>query len=220
MSFSSGEDRKRPGIFESFRAAMTPAPLPEDDGLPIAPPRTINIATALCLIGALIFIFIGTVSLLNADEQLNQAVSNYEAGAKDCEDQGIGIGEAAKAAPDTASAEDKAFADNCKNYTYGLKVPQDVIDSFKTQNTIISAVIIMVGLLAGAGGWFLRAGARWARLMVIGAVLLSVILTMLFQVSNLFTLVATLLIVVATMLSFIGKGGVYFARIRARRASS
>jgi len=56
--------------------------------------------------------------------------------------------------------------------------------------------------------------------MVVGAVLLSVIITMLFQVSNLFTLVATLLIVVAVMLSFIGKGGVYFARMRARRASS
>jgi hypothetical protein len=85
---------------------------------------------------------------------------------------------------------------------------------------IISAVIVVIGLLAAVGGWFLRAGARWARLMVVGAVLLSVIITMLFQVSNLFTLVGTLLIVVAVMLSFIGKGGVYFARMRARRANS
>ena len=40
MSFSSGEDRKRPGIFDSFRAAMTPAPLPEDQTkeTPTAPP--------------------------------------------------------------------------------------------------------------------------------------------------------------------------------------
>ena len=70
------------------------------------------------------------------------------------------------------------------------------------------------------GGWFLRAGVRWSRLMVVGAVLVSVILTMMFSVQNLFTLVGTLLIVVAVMLSYIGKGGVYFARMRARRATT
>ncbi len=217
MSFSSGEDRKRPGIFDTFRAAMTPAPLPEDDGLPISPPRTVNIATALCLIGALIFIFIGAVSLFTADEQLDQAVATYNASIADCQAKVGGIGDAVQTPPDTASADDKAFADSCKGYKV---LTQDVIDSAKTQNMIISVVIVVIGLLAAAGGWFLRAGARWARLMVVGAVLLSVIITMLFQVSNLFTLVATLLIVVAVMLSFIGKGGVYFARMRARRASS
>ena len=217
MSFASGEGRKRPGIFDSFRAAMTPAPLPEDDGSPIAPPRTVNVATALCLIGGLIFLFIGAVSLFTADQQLDQAVSTYNSNIADCNARGIGIGDSAATPPDTASADDKTFADNCKQYRV---LTPDVIDSAKTQNLIISAAIIVIGLLSAVGGWFLRAGARWARLMVVGAVLLSVIITMLFQVSNLFTLAATLAIVVAVMLSFIGQGGVYFARIRARRASS
>jgi hypothetical protein len=144
-------------------------------------------------------------------------VATYNASIADCQAKVGGIGDAVQTPPDTASADDKAFADSCKGYKV---LTQDVIDSAKTQNMIISVVIVVIGLLAAAGGWFLRAGARWARLMVVGAVLLSVIITMLFQVSNLFTLVATLLIVVAVMLSFIGKGGVYFARMRARRASS
>src|SRR5664279_6423126 len=164
MSFSSGEDRKRPGIFDSFRAAMTPAPLPEDDGLPISPPRTVNIATALCLIGALIFIFIGAVSLFTADEQLDQAVATYNASIADCQAKVGGIGDAVQTPPDTASADDKAFADSCRGYKV---LTQDVIDSAKTQNMIISAVIVVIGLLAAGGGWFLRAGARWARLMAV-----------------------------------------------------
>jgi len=217
MSFSSGENRKRHGIFDSFRAAMTPAALPEDDGSPIPPPRTVNIATALSMVGALIFLFIGGVSLFTADSQLDQAVATYNSNIADCQTKFGGIGDAVVTPPDTASADDKAQAESCKGYKV---LTQDVIDSAKTQNMIISAVIVVIGLLAAVGGWFLRAGARWARLTVVGAVLLSVIITMLFQVSNLFTLVATLLIVVAVMLSFIGKGGVYFAQMRRRRANS
>ena len=41
---------------------------------------------------------------------------------------------------------------------------------------------------------------------------------MMFQVSNLFTLVATLFMIVAVMLCYVGKGGTYFARLKARRA--
>ena len=53
---------------------------------------------------------------------------------------------------------------------------------------MISVIIVVIGLIALVGGWFLRAGASWSRLTVVGAVIISVIVTMLFQVSNIFTL--------------------------------
>jgi hypothetical protein len=83
---------------------------------------------------------------------------------------------------------------------------------------MISVIIVVIGLIALVGGWFLRVGAKWSRLTVVGAVIISVIVTMLFQVSNLFTLAGTLLLVVSVMLCYIGKGSVYFARLKARRA--
>jgi hypothetical protein len=83
---------------------------------------------------------------------------------------------------------------------------------------MISVIIVVIGLIAVGGGWFLRAGAKWSRLTVVGAVIISVIVTMLFQVSNIFTLAGTLLLVVSVMLCYIGKGSIYFARLKARRA--
>ena len=86
------------------------------------------------------------------------------------------------------------------------------------QMDLISVIIVVIGLIALVGGWFLRPGARWSRLAVGGGVVISVLVTMMFQVSNLFTLVATLFMIVAVMLCYVGKGGTYFARLKARRA--
>ena len=93
----------------------------------------------------------------------------------------------------------------------------ETISAARTQNIIISAIIVVVGLIAAAGGWFLRTGRRMEpadgrrRRGAVGHP------HHVFQVSNLFTLVATLLMIIAVMLSFIGKGGVYFAQLKARR---
>jgi hypothetical protein len=216
MSFSSGENRKRPGIFDSFRAAMTPAPLPEDDGRPIPPPRTVNIATALCLIGGLIFAFVGIYALTITNSYIDDAVSQYSADVASCQTNYGGIGDAVVVA-DSAADDVKAKADNCKQL---VQLTPDLVDGARSRWIVTYAITSVIGALAIVGGWFLRSGARWARFMVLGGVLLSVILTMLFQSSSLYTLVASLLMVVAVMLSFIGKGGVYFARMRGRRANS
>ena len=216
MSFSSGEDRKRPGIFDSFRAAMTPAPLPEDDGQPISPPRTINIATALCLAAGIIFALVGIYALTITNSYIDDAASQYRADVASCQTDFGGIGDAVVVA-DSAADDVKAKADNCKQL---VNLTPEMVDSARSRWIVTYAITAVIGVLAIVGGWFLRSGARWARFMVLGGVLLSVILTMFFQSSTIYTLVATLLLVVAVMLSFIGKGGVYFARMRARRASS
>jgi hypothetical protein len=214
MSFGMGDARKRPGIFDSFRAAMTPPPLPEDDGQPIKPPGAVTAATVLAMLAGLVFLVIGGFSLLTTSDQLNTAVASYNQAISECTTKFQGIGDAVVVQPG-ASADDTSAADVCKQYQ---PLTDETISAAKTQNIIISAVIVVIGLVALAGGWFLRAGARWARLAVGGAVVISVILTMAFQVSNLLTLVATLLMIIAVMLCFVGKGAVYFARLKARRA--
>ncbi len=214
MSFGLGDARKRPGIFDSFRAAMTPPPLPEDDGQPISPPRTVLAATVMSILSGLVFLFIGGVSLFTTDDQLNNAVAAYNKEISDCTTQFGGIGDAV-VVPAGAAADVTAAADICKQYR---PLTDDAISTAKTQNIMVSVIITLIGVMAVVGGWFLRSGTRWSRLTVAGGVVISVLVTMMFQVSNLFTLVATLVMIIAVMLCYIGKGGVYFARLKARRA--
>lgn len=214
MSFGSGDARKRPGIFDSFRAAMTPAELPPDDGKPISPPRAVIAASVMALLAGLVFVLIGGVSLATTDDQLNNAVDAYNSAIADCTTQFGGIGDGV-VLPAGANSDVTAKGEACKSYRV---LTDDTISAAKTQNIMISVIIVVIGLIAAVGGWFLRPGMRWSRLMVAGAVILSVIVTMFFQVSNIFTLGATLILIIAVMLTYIGKGAVYFARLKARRA--
>ncbi len=214
MNFGLGDARKRPGIFDTFRAAMTPAELPPDDGTPISPPKAVLAATVMSIVAGVIFVLIGGVSLATTDSQLDSAVTAYNKAIADCTTKFGGIGDTV-VVPAGASSEDTAQGESCKGYR---PLTDETISAAKTQNIMISVIIVVIGLIALVGGWFLRAGARWSRLAVIGAVIISVIITMLFQVSNIFTLGATLIMVVAVMLCYIGKGSIYFARLKARRA--
>ena len=214
MSFGIGDSNKKPGIFDSFRAAMAPPALPPDDGQPIKPPTTVLAAMALSILAGLVFVFIGGASLATTNEQVDLAVTAYNNAIADCTTEFGGIGSAV-VVPEGASADVLADADSCKTYS---TLTDETISGARTQNIMISATILVIGLVALVGGFFLRQGKRWSRFMLIGAVVLSVLITMLFQVSNIFTLGATLLLIVAVMLCYIGKGGIFFARIRARRA--
>lgn len=213
MSFGSGDPRKRPGLFDSFRAAMTPPPLPPDDGQPIRPPGSVTAATVLSLVAGLVFLFIGGVSLVSTDEQLDNAVRAYNASIAECVTDFQGIGEQV-VVPVGANADDTSRAEACKQFR---PLTDETVSSARTQNIIISVVILVIGLIAAVGGWFLRSGAGWGRLTVVGAVVLSIIVTLFFRVSNIFTLAATLLLIVAVMLSYIGRGATYFSRLKARR---
>ncbi len=214
MSSGSGDARKRPGFLDSFISAMTPAPLPPDDGKPLVRPTTVGVASLLAIAAGVIFLFIGGFSIVTTDQQLNQAVAMYNEQIKECTSKFGGIGDSV-VVPAGASTDDANRAEICKSYT---PLTDETISGARTQNIMVSAIVVIIGVIAAVGGWFVRSGNRWGRIAVVGAVLLSVVLTMLFQVSNLFTLAASLLLVIAIMLCFIGKGGVYFARTKARRA--
>jgi hypothetical protein len=214
MSFGIGDGNKRPGIFASFRSAMAPRELPPDDGLPLSAPRTVLAATAMALLGGLVFLFIGGGSLFTIDSQLDTAVAAYNDAISDCTAQFGGIGNAV-VIPAGAAQDVTTKGQNCQTYT---ALTPEMISSAKTQSIVFAVVFVVIGLVAVVGGWFLRQGARWARLTVAGAVVLAMVLALLFQAQNILTLVATLFMIVAVMLCFIGKGQIYFARVKARRA--
>ena len=56
MSFGAGDARKRPSFMDSFRAALTPAPLPPDDGKPLVRPNTVTIASVLAMAAGVVFV--------------------------------------------------------------------------------------------------------------------------------------------------------------------
>ncbi len=215
MSSASGMPGKRPGFFESFRAALTPPELPADDGQPIPAPRTVIVATILAILGGLLLVFIGGVSLVTSGSQLDEAVASYNQQIDECRAEFQGVGGALVAPPESAPQDVKDRAANCQRFE---PLTDDIISSARTQNLAISGAIIVIGLLSAVGGWFLRSGTGWSRLMVIGAVIVSVLISLLFQASNLFTMIATFAMIIAVMLCFIGSGNFFFARLKARRS--
>ena len=214
MSFGAGDARKRPGFMDSFRAALTPAPLPPDDGKPLVRPDHRHDRLGAGHAAGVIFVLIGGFSIATTDDQLNQAIAQYNTSISECTNQFGGIGDAV-VVPAGASTDVTNQAEACKTY---IPLTDDAISGARTQNIMISAIVVGIGLIALAAGWFLRSGNRWGRVALVVAVLLSVVLSMMFRVSNLFTLGASLLLIIAVMLCFIGKGGVYFSRVKARRA--
>ena len=116
----------------------------------------------MSMLAGLVFVLIGGVSLATTDDQLNSAVAAYNKAISDCTTQFGGIGDAV-VVPAGRRSDDTAKADACKQYR---PLTDETISAAKTQNIIISVVIVVIGLIALVGGWFLRPGARWSRLAV------------------------------------------------------
>lgn len=215
MSSGAGDARKRPGFMDSFRAALTPPPLPPDDGKPLVRPTSVSIATILALVAGAIFLVAGVLSAVTLESQIETYVSgDYQKALTQCTDKFGGIGSNISA-PAGASADDVTQAQQCSQMQ---PLTDDWYSSVRSSGYIFSGIYVVLGLVALVGGWYLRAGNRWGRLAVVGAVIINVLLTMLLQASTLLTLGAALMLIVAVMLCFIGQGGAYFARVKRRRA--
>lgn len=214
MSSGAGDARKRPGFMDSFRAAFVPPPLPPDDGKPLVRPTTVMVAAVLALLAGAIFAFLGAASIVTLDSQVNVAVSQYNTAVDNCRTNYGGI-DGAASAPAGASTDDTNAAQSCNSLT---PLTEDMVSSYRTSNLVFGVIFVVIGLIAAAAGWFLRSGNRWARLAVIGIVIINVVFSVMLGVSNILILGASLMLIVAVMLCFIGKGGAYFSRIKARRA--
>lgn len=211
----AGDARKRPGFLDSFRTAMTPAPLPPDDGKPLVRPTAVTVASVLAMVAAVAFLYVGVVGALTLESQIETYVANdYQPLLAQCQDRFGGIGETISA-PAGASEADTTLAGTCRQL---LPLTDEWFSSVRTSAYIFSGIYTVLGLAAAAGGWFLRSGNRWGRIALVSTVIITVLMSMLLQASTLLTLLGSLLLIVAFMLCFIGKGGAYFARMKARRA--
>jgi len=208
MSFGIGDANKRPGIFESFRSAMAPRELPPDDGLPLTPPPGVKAATIIAMLAGLALVIFGAFLVVAIDGQID----NYKSAVQDCRNDFGGVGPDLMI-PAGTDAETTAEMQACQ----APVLTDDDLVNVKTANIVFGVAFVVLGIAAAIGGWFIRQGRGFGRLIVGGVVVLMLLMSFI-GAQSLIVLVATLLLIVSVMLCFIGKGQIYFARIKARRA--
>jgi hypothetical protein len=214
--------RPRRGFMAAFQAAMAPQ-MPEDDGSPIVRPMTIVAAMVLAVVGGIVFLFVGLVSLTQLNAQQDLYRTQWSDVVSQCNTYVGGIGSAVPttvATPTSATGPLSAsvLPSVCATVVTQSTIPQDQLNSIKTQGTIVGAVLVVIGLAAGVGGVYLRTGAKWARRALLGAVLISLIMALLLGVSNAVTLVGDLLMIVGLVLTYVGRGQIFFLRTAQRKA--
>lgn len=220
MTSSGAQQPRRSGFLSNLSSALTPPVVTDDDpSKPLVVPTGVKVATALVLLAGAVFLFLGASSLLTLDKGLDTQVAAYNSAASDCTAKYGGVNGKAKA-PANATADVKTQVDTCnKNYPEP-QVTQAMKDTATSRYTLVSWVLIVVGIVSLGAGWFLRTGTAWARRAAIGLVVVTMILTMFLGVSNLLTMAATLFLVVAVLLCYLGRGAGYFAMTLMRRRAA
>jgi hypothetical protein len=208
---------KRSGFLANLQAAMTPvAAEPDDPSKPLVTPGGVKAAVLLALLGGLLYMFTAVASLVSLDQQITEAVANYNTAyatqVTECQEKVGGIGDQVTATPGEGLQD---LANTCKQVR---QLTQADIDGARQSAIVTSIVVLVVGLAAVVAGWFLRSGVKWARLTVMGVVVLAFIGTLMLGISSPLLLIGTLLLAVALMLTFLGKGSLFFQRAAARRA--
>lgn len=208
----------RRGFLANLSKAMAPPIIEDDDpSVPLVRPRGVLIASILVGIAGLLFLYGGIGQMATTESRLATAVRDYPVQvAQTCGPYG-GVG-AAAVAPDGASDDVKNLVAQCQ--TASATVTDEMKENFRSSQRVPSIVLTVMGLIALAAGFFLFRGAPWARKLLVGLVILTMLITMLLQISNPFTLVATLFIVASVLMSYLGKGGVYFAKALLRQKAA
>ncbi len=213
-----GDRPRRSGFLASLSSALTPPVVTDDEpDKPLRAPTTVKVATVLTMLAGLLFLFLGVNSLVNLDRDLNTAVTAYTDGINKCTNEVGGIGDKVVTPAQGASKEQTDLAEQCKKV---VPLTQEMKDNAQSRAKTVSWVLIVVGVAAIAIGWFLRTGAPWARRAAVGLVVLTMLLTMFLQISNLLTMLATLFVVAAVLMSYLGSGGVFFTRSAMRRRAA
>ena len=205
----------------NIQAAMTP-PIPTDDGQPLVRPRTITVASVLVMVAAVMFLLIGALSVSSTGSQANSYRTFYSSAVKQCTDAVGGVGTAVPSTAATPTAGPTtplaltALPSSCRQITEPT-LSASALSSYKTTLVVFSVVLIVIGLVTGASGWFMREGRKWTRRVLIGVILIQLILAFLFQVSNTVTLFATLLIVIGLSITFLGRASGFFMAVALRK---
>ena len=210
---SPGSAPKKSGFMARLQSAMVPV-LPED-GAPLVRPRGVAVASVLVIVAGVLFLLIGALSAASTGSQARSYSDFYASAVRQCQDSvgGVGTVVPTTVATPTAGATTPlaltALPNSCRQITEPT-LSASALSSYKSTLTIFSVVLIIVGLITVASGWFLREGRRWARRVLIAVVLVQLILAFLFQVSNTITLLATLLVVAGLSTTFIGRAAAFF----------
>ncbi|WP_353650399.1 hypothetical protein ABLG96_05585 [Nakamurella sp. A5-74] len=211
----------RRGFLANLSKAMAPPIIEDDDpSVPLVRPRAILIAAILVGIAAVMFLFNGVGTLVTIESNLAKAEQAYPTQLieiqKQCAPYG-GIG-AAATAPQGAADDVVKTVQSCQQVQ--PSVTNEMRDNFRSSQRTPSLVVTVMGLIAAAAGFFLFRGVPWARRLLVGLVIITMLVTMLLQISNVFTLIATLFIVVSVLMSYLGKGGVFFAKALLRQKAA
>ncbi len=216
-----GSRPKKSGFMANLQSVMAPA-IPADDGQPIVRPRSVLVASVLVMVAAVLFLLIGALSVSSTGSQARSYQTFYASAVKQCTQNVGGIGTAVPTSVATPTAGPTtplaltALPSSCRKITEPT-LSAAALSSYKTTLLIFSVVLILVGLVTGAAGWFMREGRKWTRRVLIGVVLVQLVLAFLFQVSNTVTLFATLLIVIGLAMTFLGKAAAFFMGVALRK---
>ncbi|MDQ2737805.1 MAG: hypothetical protein M3Y35_04105 [Actinomycetota bacterium] len=219
---SPGSRPKKSGFMANLQAAMVPA-VPDADGGPLLRPRAVTIASVLAMVAGVVFLLLGILSIASASSQVDNQAQVYVKVVAQCNQFYNGIG--SSAVPTTATTPSSlattyvaatALPGACRGITES-RLSNSELASYRTSITVFSIVLIVVGLATAVSGWFLREGRKWSRRVLISVVLVQLILAFLFQVSNVLTLLATLLVVVALSMTFLGRASGYFLGVALRK---
>ena len=212
----------RRGFLANLSKAMAPPIIEDDDpSVPLVRPRGVLIASILVGIAGLMFLYNGIGTLANIESNLATAEAQFPAQMAEIQTQCApygGIGPAA-VIPAGASEDVTKTVQSCQGIT-STSVTNEMRENFRSGQRTPSIVLTVMGLIALAAGVFLFRGAPWARKLLVGLVILTMLVTMLLQISTMLTLIATLFIVAAVLMSYLGKGGVYFAKALLRQKAA
>jgi hypothetical protein len=198
----------RRGFLSSISAALTPPPVPEDDNAPLRVPKGVITASVLSIIGGILYLFQGTLGLFNIDSIIDNGRKSYTEQVTTCNNQVGGIGTAATGAAPT----------NVVSSCQKLPTMTDTDwANYHTVYVVLFVVFALIGIAVLAAGWFLRAGAMWARRTLVTVTLLTVLSALFLQITGALTLAATFAVLIAVVLCYLSSGGQFFLLMKARR---
>jgi len=218
---SPGSRPKKSGFMAGLQAAMVPT-VPADDGKPLVRPGAVTVASVLVMIAGLLFLALGALWFSTASSQVDLQAKAYVKVIAQCSQFFGGYGTAVPSSAAAPSALPEtivpatALPGLCRTLTEPTQ-SETTQQSYRSSIRIFSVVLILIGLATAISGWFLRDGRRWARRVLIAVVVVQLALAFLLQVSNLFTLVATLLVVIGMSITFLGRASGFFLAVAIRK---
>lgn len=198
----------RRGFLAALSAALSPQPIPENDTGPLRAPRGILVATVLAIVAGAVFVLSGGLGISTLNSLVAQSRSQYQKWIDDCTSKFGGIG--TTAVTETGATGSAATCRGLKEMT------ASDWDSFRTASLIVSAVFLVMGIVLVLGGWFVRFGRRWARRVLVGVAVVTVLAAMMLGMTSPVILGATLLLMIAVVLCYLSSGATYFLRVAAR----